>query len=140
VTYPCRPRGRNQQRRVVLATPIAESSITIDGVTAVVDSGLCRAPRYDSATGISRLVTQRIALDSAEQRQGRAGRTQAGATIWTRLTSVRKSVSVWRTMEGFAIPILSCLTQNIPHIAVEAIGVPLPPTPPCRCVLQAVGC
>jgi len=74
----CRPRGRNQQRRVVLATPIAESSITIDGVTAVVDCGLCRSPRYDPATGISRLVTQRIALDSAEQRRGRAGRTQPG--------------------------------------------------------------
>lgn len=73
-----RPRGRSQPRRVVLSTPIAESSITIDGVTAVVDSGLCRAPRYNPDTGISRLVTQRIALDSAEQRRGRAGRTKPG--------------------------------------------------------------
>jgi ATP-dependent helicase HrpB len=64
---------------VVLSTPIAESSITIDGVTAVVDAGLRRAPRYDAATGISRLVTQRIALDAAEQRRGRAGRTRPGA-------------------------------------------------------------
>lgn len=79
-----RPRGRNQPRRVVLATPIAESSITIDGVTAVVDSGLCRAPRYNPATGISRLVTQRIALDSAEQRRGRAGRTKPGGLMCLR--------------------------------------------------------
>lgn len=70
---------------MVLSTPIAESSITIDGVTAVVDSGLCRAPRYDAATGISRLLTQRVALDSAEQRRGRAGRTQPGTCVCVRL-------------------------------------------------------
>lgn len=74
----CRPNRKSQQRRVIIATPIAESSITIDGVTAVVDSGLARAPCYDAATGISRLLTQRISQDSAEQRRGRAGRTQPG--------------------------------------------------------------
>uniref|UniRef100_A0A383V6U4 ATP-dependent helicase HrpB n=1 Tax=Tetradesmus obliquus TaxID=3088 RepID=A0A383V6U4_TETOB len=73
-----RPNRSLQQRRVVIATPIAESSITIDGVTAVVDSGLARAPCYSPATGISRLLTQRISQDSAEQRRGRAGRTQPG--------------------------------------------------------------
>jgi hypothetical protein len=73
-----RPNRNRQQRRVVIATPIAESSITIDGVTAVVDSGLARAPCYSPATGISRLLTQQISQDSAEQRRGRAGRTQPG--------------------------------------------------------------
>ncbi|KAF6265234.1 ATP-dependent helicase HrpB [Scenedesmus sp. NREL 46B-D3] len=73
-----RPNRSRQHRRVVIATPIAESSITIDGVTAVVDSGLARAPCYSPATGISRLLTQRISQDSAEQRRGRAGRTQPG--------------------------------------------------------------
>ena len=76
-----RPNRNRQQRRVVIATPIAESSITIDGVTAVVDSGLHRAPVYDPTTGISRLITQRISQDSAEQRKGRAGRTQPGGGV-----------------------------------------------------------
>lgn len=72
------PSGRRHQRRVIVSTPIAESSITIDGVTAVVDAGLVRCPEYNAATGLTRLITQRISVDSAEQRAGRAGRTQPG--------------------------------------------------------------
>lgn len=69
------PDGR---RKLVLATPIAESSLTIDGVRVVIDSGLRRAPRFDARSGLTRLVTVRIAKDAADQRSGRAGRTQAG--------------------------------------------------------------
>ncbi|GBF89428.1 ATP-dependent helicase [Raphidocelis subcapitata] len=65
-------------RRVVLATPIAESSITIDGVRVVVDSGLARAPIYDEGAGFSRLRTLRVSQASADQRRGRAGRTGPG--------------------------------------------------------------
>ncbi len=65
-------------RKVVLATNIAETSLTIEGVTVVVDSGLARRARFDPATGMGRLETQRISRASAEQRQGRAGRTQPG--------------------------------------------------------------
>jgi ATP-dependent helicase HrpB len=65
-------------RKVVLATNIAETSLTLEGVRAVVDSGLVRRACFDPATGMGRLETQRISRASAEQRQGRAGRTQPG--------------------------------------------------------------
>jgi ATP-dependent helicase HrpB len=66
-------------RKVVLSTNIAETSLTIAGVRVVVDSGLVRRARFDPATGMSRLETQRISRAAAEQRQGRAGRTAPGA-------------------------------------------------------------
>ncbi len=66
------------QRKVVLATNIAETSLTIPGVRVVVDSGLVRRARFDPVTGMSRLETQRISRASAEQRQGRAGRNAPG--------------------------------------------------------------
>lgn len=69
------PPGR---RKVVLATPIAETSITIEGVRIVVDSGLCRVLVFDPRTGLSHLATTRISLDMAMQRAGRAGRVAAG--------------------------------------------------------------
>ena len=66
-------------RKVVLATNIAETSLTLPGVRAVVDSGLARRALFDPATGMSALVTRRISRASAEQRQGRAGRLAPGA-------------------------------------------------------------
>ncbi|MGH8209000.1 MAG: ATP-dependent helicase HrpB [Steroidobacteraceae bacterium] len=65
-------------RKVVLATNIAETSLTIQGVRVVVDSGLVRRAKFDPVTGMSRLETQRISRASADQRQGRAGRTEPG--------------------------------------------------------------
>ena len=65
-------------RKVVLATNIAETSLTIPGVRVVVDSGLVRRARFDPSTGMGRLETQRISRASALQRQGRAGRTEPG--------------------------------------------------------------
>jgi len=72
-------------RRIVLATNIAETSVTIPGVTVVVDSGLVRRSRFDPATGMSRLELMRISRASAEQRAGRAGRTQPGVCyrLWS---------------------------------------------------------
>jgi ATP-dependent helicase HrpB len=72
------PPGR---RKVVLATAIAETSVTIDGVTAVVDCGFSRLPRYEPDTGLTRLETVRVSRASAEQRAGRAGRTAPGIAI-----------------------------------------------------------
>lgn len=69
------PRGR---RRVVLATSIAESSLTIEGVGLVVDSGWSRLPRFDPNTGLTRLTTLRVSRAAAEQRRGRAGRLGPG--------------------------------------------------------------
>lgn len=71
-------RPEPDRRRVILATPIAETSLTIDRIGAVVDSGYCRRPVFDLASGLTRLVTVRIAKSSAEQRAGRAGRIGPG--------------------------------------------------------------
>ncbi len=65
-------------RKVVLATSIAESSLTIEGVRIVVDSGLSRVPVYDPGNGLTRLVTARASRASVDQRRGRAGRTEPG--------------------------------------------------------------
>ncbi len=65
-------------RRIILATPIAETSITIEGIGCVVDGGFARRPRFNPATGLDRLETVRISRASAEQRRGRAGRLGPG--------------------------------------------------------------
>lgn len=72
-------------RKIVLATPIAETSLTIEGVRIVVDSGLCRKLVYDNRTGLSQLKTVRISKDMATQRKGRAGRVAEGICyrLWT---------------------------------------------------------
>ena len=66
------------RRKVVLATSIAETSLTIEGVRVVVDCGLARVPRYEPALGLTRLETQRVSRAAADQRRGRAGRTEPG--------------------------------------------------------------
>ncbi len=81
------------RRKVVLATAIAETSITIDGVRVVIDSGLSRLPKYETASGLTRLETVRASRASAEQRAGRAGRTQPGVAI-----------RLWRAEQTAALP------------------------------------
>jgi ATP-dependent helicase HrpB len=81
------------RRKVVLATAIAETSITIDGVRVVIDSGLSRLPKYEPASGLTRLETVRASRASAEQRAGRAGRTQPGVAI-----------RLWRAEQTAALP------------------------------------
>ncbi|MEM1044395.1 MAG: ATP-dependent helicase HrpB [Bacteroidota bacterium] len=73
------------ERKVVLSTPIAETSLTIEGVRVVIDSGLARAPRFDPSSGMTRLETVRISNASADQRRGRAGRLGPGVCyrLWT---------------------------------------------------------
>lgn len=66
------------KRKVILSTSIAETSLTIPGITCVIDSGLMRVPRFSPVTGMSELVTLPLSRDRAEQRRGRAGRVQAG--------------------------------------------------------------
>ena len=69
------PPGR---RKVVLATSIAQTSLTIEGVRVVIDAGVARVPRFDPASGLTRLETVRVSAAAADQRRGRAGRTQPG--------------------------------------------------------------
>jgi len=71
-------------RKVVLATSIAETSLTIQGVRVVIDSGVARVPRFDPASGLTRLATIRVSRAAADQRRGRAGRTEPGVAyrLW----------------------------------------------------------
>lgn len=69
------------RRKVVLATPIAETSITIEGVRVVVDAGYVRRPRFEPAMGLTRLVTEKVSRAAADQRRGRAGRTEPGVCV-----------------------------------------------------------
>jgi ATP-dependent helicase HrpB len=66
------------QRKIVLATSIAETSLTIEGIRIVIDGGQVRAPRFDPRTGMTRLVTNRVSQAASEQRRGRAGRLEPG--------------------------------------------------------------
>ena len=85
------PPGR---RRVVLATDIAESSLTVDGVRIVVDAGLVRSPCYDAATGLTRLVTSPASQAATDQRAGRAGRLAPGVAVrvWTEAEHRRRAI------------------------------------------------
>ena len=76
---------RGGRRKVILATSIAETSVTIEGISTVIDSGLMRVPRFRPASGMSGLVTLPLTQDRAEQRRGRAGRVRAGVCyrLWS---------------------------------------------------------
>jgi len=76
------------RRKIVLATPIAETSLTIEGIGVVIDSGFVRVPEFDPRTGLTRLTTMRVSRASAEQRAGRAGRLGPGVCyrLWSEAT------------------------------------------------------
>jgi ATP-dependent helicase HrpB len=78
----------NGRRKIVLATSIAETSLTIEGIKMVVDSGLSRVPRFDPKSGLTRLETVKVTRDTADQRAGRAGRLSAGVAyrLWPEAT------------------------------------------------------
>ncbi|HVC97188.1 MAG TPA: helicase-related protein, partial [Pirellulales bacterium] len=98
-----------ERRKVVLATNVAETSVTIEGITAVVDSGLARVLRLDPALGLNRLETKRISRASAEQRAGRAGRTAAGVCL-----------RLWTEREQWALD-----EQELPEIARVDLAGPV---------------
>lgn len=83
--------SREGERKVVLATSIAETSLTIEGVRIVVDSGLCRRSVFDVQNGLSHLQTVRVSQDMATQRSGRAGRVAPGVCyrLWSKATESR---------------------------------------------------
>lgn len=122
------PAGR---RKVVLSTDIAESSLTVEGVTAVVDSGLARTPRYDPGSGLTRLTTVSVSRASADQRAGRAGRLGPGQAVrlWSKIEHGTRS--------AFGTPELAQVDLAQARLELAAWGVvdpsevllldPLPP-------------
>ena len=98
------------KRRIVVSTPIAESSLTVPGVTIVVDSGLRRAPKYDHSKGMTRLTTERVSISSADQRRGRAGRIAEGICyrMWNE-SSMATSFQKETTPEMLTADLTSCM-------------------------------
>jgi len=84
--------ARYDRRKIIVSTNVAETSLTIDGVTAVIDSGLARMARYDPHRGINTLLIEKISAASADQRAGRAGRTAPGRCVrlWTEREHARR--------------------------------------------------
>lgn len=85
--------ARTANRKIIVSTNVAETSLTIDGVTMVVDSGLARIARFDPNRGINTLLIEKISRASADQRTGRAGRTEAGICLrlWTERDHLRRA-------------------------------------------------
>ncbi len=124
-------------RKIVLATSIAETSLTIEDIRVVVDAGLARRARFDPGSGMSRLVTERVTRAEADQRRGRAGRVAPGLCLrlWTRgeegalapyppaeieaadLAGLALDLAVWGAREPGALPFL---TQPSPGAFAEA--------------------
>lgn len=129
------PRGK---RKIVLASAIAETSLTIDGIRVVVDSGFMRVPRYDRRSGMTRLVTLPVSKASADQRRGRAGRTAPG--ICHRLWSEAEQIAL--IPENPPEISASDMTALALELALWGVGDPtqlrwLDPPPPK--VFQAAG-
>ncbi len=87
------------KRKIVLSTDIAETSLTIEGVKVVVDSGYAKSNRFDPRSGLSKLVLHRISTDSADQRSGRAGRLTAGTAYRLWSTATQNQLQEFRTPE-----------------------------------------
>ena len=103
-----------QRRKIVLATSIAETSLTIEGVRIVVDSGYARIPGFDPSSGLTGLKTSAISLDSADQRAGRAGRLNEGTCyrMWSAATHQRmQSFRIPEIMEADLTPIMLDLAK-----------------------------
>jgi ATP-dependent helicase HrpB len=124
-------------RRVVLATSIAETSLTVPGVRIVIDGGWRRAPRMDAATGLTRLATLRISRAAADQRAGRAGREGPGVAIrlWT--------PALHRGLPPFDRP--EILEAELSSLALDCAGwgaapadLPFPDAPPAGALAAAM--
>ena len=108
-------------RRVVLATNVAESSITLPGIRAVIDSGLAREPRFDPNSGFTRLQTVSISQASADQRAGRAGRVAAGTAyrLWPqskRLETARTPEIAQADLSGLALELAAWGSDALPWL------------------------
>jgi len=120
------------RRKVVLATSVAETSLTVEGVTVVVDSGLMRVSRFSPRTGMSRLETVTVSAASADQRRGRAGRLQAGTCyrLWSReQQSSLPARSAPEIMEADLAPLLLELSVWGVSDPRELIWLDAPPAP-----------
>jgi ATP-dependent helicase HrpB len=127
-------RGR---RKIVLATSIAETSLTIEGVRVVVDCGLARVPRYEPDTGVTRLETVRVSRASADQRRGRAGRTEPGVCyrLWDEPQTL--SLAPFSTPEIKAADLSGLVLDLASWGVTEAASLRWLDPPPAAAVIEA---
>ena len=128
------------ERRVVLATNVAESSVTLPGVRVVIDSGLAREPRYDPNSGFSRLETVAISQASADQRAGRAGRVAEGSAyrLWPesqRLEPQRRAEIAQIELSGLALELAAWGSSDLRFVDAPPAGA----TAAARELLQRLG-
>ena len=124
------------ERRVVLATSIAETSLTVPGVRIVVDGGWRRAPRLDASTGLTRLTTLRISRAAAEQRAGRAGREAPGIAVRLWSTALHRGLAPYDRPEILEAE-LSSLVLACAAWGAAPEALPFPDTPPAGALAVA---
>ena len=127
------------RRKVILATSIAETSLTIEGITTVIDSGLMRVPRFSPGTGMTGLVTLPLTQDRAEQRRGRAGRVQAGVCyrLWTEAGEASRPAKM--PPEILDADLCSLVLTSAAWGAVRRTDLPWLTPPPASAWDQAAG-
>ncbi|MBQ7510548.1 MAG: ATP-dependent helicase HrpB [Prevotella sp.] len=129
--------SRSGERKVVLATPIAETSLTIEGVRVVVDSGLCRKMVFDARSGLNHLETVRISMDMATQRTGRAGRVAPGVCYRLWSTATESRMAAVRTPEILEADLTSLLLDSAIWGEREVESLPWLTPPPRQAAAHA---
>lgn len=126
------------KRKVVLATSIAETSLTIEGIKIVVDSGFGKTSKFDPQSGLSRLVTQRISKDSADQRAGRAGRLSPGTCYRMWSENIQENMTEHRIPEIMEADLSSLVLDMAQWGIVDPHQLTWLTPPPKATVAQAV--
>lgn len=124
-------------RKVVLATSIAETSLTIEGIRVVVDSGLMRVPRFDPRSGMTRLVTVKVSQASAEQRRGRAGRLEPGVCYRLWPEAVHRALAPFTTPEILDADLAPLALELAAWGAGDPAGLAWLDPPPAAAMTQA---
>ncbi|BFM07686.1 ATP-dependent helicase HrpB [Halioxenophilus aromaticivorans] len=127
------------RRKIILATSIAQTSLTIEGITAVVDSGWIRVPKYDPRTGLTRLVTERISQATATQRAGRAGRLGPGRAYRAWPESMQSQLALRDAPEILSADLSAVMLQVIDWGADDVDSLHWLDKPPAGAVAAAVG-
>jgi ATP-dependent helicase HrpB len=129
----------SQQRKIILSTNVAETSLTIEGVTYVVDSGQARVLRYDERTGLDRLELSPISRASADQRAGRAGRTQPGLCLRLWPEATHRTRAEFESPEIQRVDLVGAVLQVLCWIEPDLRAFPWFETPSIGAVERAQG-
>lgn len=129
--------GRSGERKVVLTTSIAETSLTVEGVRIIVDSGLARVSHYSPRTGMTRLVTERVTRDAADQRRGRAGRLGPGICFRLWSETEHGSLASHRTPEIEDADLMPLALELAAWGAQDASALSWLTPPPAAALAQA---